>query len=219
MILTTLKNIEEYYKPIDSISYYNKNNCDAIWKYGTCLKFIKDKNIQSKNILDVGTGTSPLLLYLMKIWQSSSFTGIEIESRQKQNFNKLININNLRNVKMNYLVGDFLTIEINNKFDLIIDNCSIIHFKNTSINSYNDGLYEAGIKIKNLLSNDGLFIMNCDYNDNFEKGEYIKKENIIKTFIQSGLKYHEEYSLYDDEEIFKNDDKYNVVFLVFSNGM
>lgn len=231
MLETKLKDFEKYFSHIFSIKHHSNNKHDALWKYATCLKFIELKNIKAKRILDVGTADSYLFTYLMSLWRDSEFTGTELEHHQSRNINKVIVNNKLRKVKMKYLLGNFLDMNLEGKYDLIIDNCSIIHFKNSTEVSYNDGLYEAGIKIKNLLTNDGYFIINCDYNDENEKGEYFKRDNVIKTLIQSGLKYHEEYSQYiiekdlninfDHKQEYKHRVadhfcEYNIVFLVFT---
>lgn len=237
MIEKKLDLITGYLDKIFSIKHHSKNKFDAIWKYATCIEFIEYFNINPKNILDIGTADSYLFLYLMKIFPNSNFNGIEISKIYLEKMNKLIQHNELNNCNMNYIVGDFLEQKYNeNTYDFIYDNCSIIHFEPTSKISYNDGLYKTGKTINKILTNNGIFIITCDYKPNRNTGEFISIEYIIKTLKDSGLKYIEDCSQYIDKsnlnnkEYYKYFEKYKdrinkdinefgVVFLVFKKNI
>lgn len=210
LLLPDVNKLEDRLNKIYSIKHTSTNKHDALWKYAVCIDFIEKTNLNSKLkevqqplILDVGTADSYMFIYLMTLWNHGHFIGIDTSNEYLQKVDTLMRNNNLLNVKCNYFINDFMkqvTLFGDNTFDFIYDNCSVIHFKTSSELSYNDGLYITGKAVHRILKPNSYFILSCDYNDDNEKGEFIKRTSIIKTLEQAGLTYQEEFSSYVTHE-------------------
>jgi len=201
---------------LDDIGYGDLNY-DAIWKWATILHIIKHfefLNKEGKNFkcVDIGGGLSPLHFILSNYGEVYN---VEMNGFEKTWFptkNKIY-INATDKFKYNkdnifYIKDDFLkwvkTVE-HNSIDFYFDSCSLIHFKPTKINSYNDGIVECMPNIYNSLKKDGLFISASDvaHPEKMESFDMIYPKHLAKCYnICDGLNFYDDNPNWDIDEYF-----------------
>ena len=194
-------------KKLFSIKNTTHLNPDMLYKQGIILKYIEDNNIIPKNIIDVGAGHTNLSLYLIKNY-NSNYIGVDIQTTLKNGFINCLDLNNIENNdvdftnntkikswsrrirrKPRYKAIDFFNFNPEGeKFDLIYDMCAIIHFDTKKQICENDGIYKAGLTIKNILTDDGIFIFTADCGRGEYSKEYVKPMEMLKGFYKAGLK-------------------------------
>jgi hypothetical protein len=184
---------------------YNKKyvNADMLWKQNIILKFIEDK-IKHENItdvLDIGAGCMNLTAYLLSKYDCA-YCAVDICAVEKPRLLDMLDRAQINRNKLTYLAEDFLQLPLNHKYNIIYDVCSMIHFNPSKIRYPNDGLYDCGVKIKELLSDDGYFLFASDFTVNEENNhngvfnqEFITMEQILYIFKSAGLVYHPEYTV------------------------
>lgn len=197
----------EQQKKLFSIKNTTQLNPDMLYKQGIILKYIEDNNIIPKNIIDVGAGHTNLSLYLIKNY-NSDYLGVDYNLTLKNGFFNCLDLNNIQNYDLDftnnkkikscyrrfcrcprYQAKDFFNFNSEGeKYDLIYDMCSIIHFDIKKKICENDGLYKAGLTIKNILTDDGIFIFVSDCGRGEYSEEFIKPMEMLKCFYKAGLK-------------------------------
>ena len=96
---------------------YSKYGYDEKFIVKLCLKYCKPKNI-----LDIGCSTGKLLNTFKEIVPNIELLGIDVDPNAKENA--------VSELKNNILIGDFLDLDFNDKFDIIIFNTVIEHLPN-----------------------------------------------------------------------------------------
>ena len=183
---------------------YNKKyvNIDMLWKQNIILKFIEE-HIQHENItevLDIGAGCMNLTAYLLNKYECK-YCAVDMCAVEKPRLFDMIDRAKINRTKLTYLSEDFLQLPLENKYNIIYDVCAMIHFNPSKDRYPNDGLYDCGVKINELLSNDGYFLFVSDFTINEENNhngvfnkEFITMEQILYIFKSAGLVYHPEYT-------------------------
>ena len=141
---------------------------------------------KDKNVLEIGVGTGRLAVRTAPL--CNEFYGIDISPETIKGAQK--NLEEYQNVNM--LCDDFMTYDFNITFDVIYSSLTFMHIKDKqgSIN-----------KVRELLKNDGLFVLSTDKNqDKFidigsNKIEVYPdtQEEILQCINNSGLQFLEHY--------------------------
>jgi len=155
------------------------------------------KNIENKNLLDIGCGTGNNL----KFFAENSFNcyGLDISPTAVDICKKFINKNNLNS---NVIVGESHKLPYENEyFDVVVDRASITH------NSYN---FEKCIEeVYRVLRRNGIFIMEI-FGKNCSGKKYGEKinSNLFVNFKEGNFKNSDVFFIsYKDIEIFFKDFK------------
>ena len=191
-VLTT-KDFDELSIPGGYIDYVKSNYTDlpmddALIKHGSIIQAVDHLGLSSEmTILDAGCGSpkhpgSPLTI--------AKKTNSRLLCIDRQIIGRQFSLYE----KSSCFKGDFF--DISKRFipdstvDLIIDGCSITHFKTTSELAGNDGCYEFGFEAMRILKPGGYFICASDtvnsYDDNI-KGEFVTFRSMLDAFKASGL--------------------------------
>jgi SAM-dependent methyltransferase len=194
MKIVTLDDLREQVLKICEVKNPKIVNKDMLWKYSVILKSLEENNLVPKKVLDVGAGCANLPLYLL-VKHNIEYWGVEWGEKASEEFANCVLLNNHPIDKVNYLLQDFLKFETKEKFDLVLDICSITHFKPTKEFCANDGVYESAKTIYSVLEDNGYFLCASDCIDEDRPNhrgelnkEYISIQQMIDCYTKAGLK-------------------------------
>jgi hypothetical protein len=168
-------------------------NSDGLWKQNVILKFLEENKISPRRILDIGAGCANVSLYLIKEY-GSEYVGVDHSTKDLEDFNAALDLNNLNSEKVEYEVADFLQYKSDKRFDLIYDICSIAHFNPTKEITANDGFYQSAVIVNSILEEDGYFMVSTDCHEENKPNhrgeinvEYISPDQIIESIEKAGF--------------------------------
>jgi 2-polyprenyl-3-methyl-5-hydroxy-6-metoxy-1,4-benzoquinol methylase len=183
---------------------------DAILKWVSVLKMVKNLRRKNATIVDLGCG-SGCVPHIIASW-GHNVTGIDIA-----NINHFCN-RSLAKMILNDVLVELRTME-EESVDVFIDVCAVTHF-NISSNAEvaNSGWKEVAELAFKALKPNGYFIVSTDVNINNTKGEFISPKTIIEIVESSGLELKGPYDIDKEEtdfEIDYNGSKLQVAALIF----
>lgn len=182
---------------------YGDLNSDAVWKWAKIINTVHSltstRPLSKMHILDIGGGLSFLHLYFS---QFSKITNVELLGFQKtwfptdrsglyvgatQEFKQRIRRDNIEYIHDNFF--SFAERTESNRFDFIIDGCSIIHFNMSLFSNKELAISKVGCEIKRLLKPNGYFISSthCAHPDSYEYRDMVFLETIINGYLRSDL--------------------------------
>ena len=186
------------------MNYFSKINydlnLDALWKWATIWKVVKELGLLDKpfRCVDIGGGLSPLhyifsnygevtnveLAGFKRAWFPVNPSGFYVNSKGIKH--------NRKNIK--YVQDDFLKYVKklpSNSIDFFYDSCSLIHFNPKKSFSYNDGVSIAMKEITRVLRPGGYFISTSHiaHPDASEVRDMIHPRHLGKCFTSTGLQY------------------------------
>lgn len=104
--------------------YFSVSQVDTTMKVGTdamLLGSLVSYSYQDKNILDIGTGTGVIALMLAQRFESAHISGLEIDEKASKEANQNFQNSKWKN-RLSVINEDFLVVEFDEKFDLIVSN-------------------------------------------------------------------------------------------------
>lgn len=189
----TKKDFEKLSTPGGYVDYVKSNYTDlpkddALIKHSSIIQAVDYLGLNYEmTILDAGCG-------------SPKHPGSPLTIARKTNSNllcidhQIIGRQFLLYKKSKCYKGDFFEIAKrsipDDSVDLIIDGCSITHFKTTSEFAGNDGCYHFGFEAMRILKPGGYFICASDTVNSYDdqiKGEFVTFKSMLDAFTASGL--------------------------------
>lgn len=191
---------------------YNTLNEDALYKWASILDTIESLKPDSQTILDVGGGYAATTFLLSKTKQ---ITNVDIDyggnwfASNKGIISDLkdYDINNIQFRQLNFLTESSCL--QNNHYDIVIDGCSLIHFKAQPQGMIkNIGLSKSVSIIYEKLKPDGIFVVSTDLNNGTinESSEWLNASSFISIVEQNGFELINTCESYD----ISTDNSYNV---------
>lgn len=175
-----------------------QNSPDALLKWSSILSAVETLKFEPKKLADFGCGQSNLSFAI------DSLLNHRLDRIYLLDFEAPAS-SFLSNQKFMHLRGDaILTSSIieDECLDLVVDSCSVIHFRPSFDFSANDGIREVAKIMKRVLKPGGYFISSSDilsFDGDEIRGEFISARCFIDIFENEGLKIVNEFDFsYDD---------------------
>lgn len=191
---------------------YTTLNEDALYKWASILDTVESLKPDSQTILDVGGGYAATTFLLSKTKQ---ITNVDLDYGGNWFTSNKGVISDLKDYDLNNIQFrqlDFLTESSylqNNHYDIVIDGCSLIHFKAQPAGLIkNIGLSKSASIIYEKLKSDGIFVVSTDLNNGAvsESSEWLDASSFISIIEQNGFELINSGELYD----LSVDNSYNV---------
>ena len=158
-------------------------NLDQLY---TVIENLANSNVSRPRILDLGAGTGLLTEKIFKKYFRGHFTLIDISEEMLSIAKKRFKKN--RNFK--YILGDYLKIDFEESFDIIISSLSIHHLEDKDKKILYSKVYE-------ILNNDGIFLNADQVLAPSTENEYIYQKNWLEMIEVGTLKQDEKEIIID----------------------
>jgi tRNA (cmo5U34)-methyltransferase len=158
-------------------------NLDQLY---TVIENLANSNVSRPRILDLGAGTGLLTEKIFNKYFRGHFTLIDISEEMLNIAKKRFKKN--RNFK--YILGDYLKIDFEESFDIIISSLSIHHLEDKDKKILYSKVYE-------ILNNDGIFLNADQVLAPSTENEYIYQKNWLEMIEVGTLKKDEKEIIID----------------------
>ena len=164
-----------FQKQVDIIKSYNNHyhtqREDALWKWATILRDLE--LLKFKNVLDVGAGDSHMALIVRDLYD------VDVSVIDREFLPEICK----NKGRISCIKGDFFTHPFTKTFDVILDCCSVTHFKTNG--EFN--MYESGKRVYELLNNGGYYLVSSDVCFGKQRGEFIDHNLMVEIYESCGF--------------------------------
>lgn len=168
---------DDLIKSIDNV--HHTQLWDAKLKWGAILNMLENIEFNKNSILEVGAGNSHLLAIIQNKYNFKH--ALALDNTELYPNNKNYNIDNQ--------LCDFLNYDLQNKYDLIIDVCSMHLFDESHNDSCCNVGYKEGLKkIYKSLNPGGYFLAATDVSIGECNGQFISPNQIMNLAKDIGFK-------------------------------